>query len=34
MDLETLVLQAHREKLDDIGLVVDDEDPRVRWALG
>src|SRR6476619_2526837 len=34
MDLESLELQAHREELDDIGLVVYDEDPCLWGVLG
>ena len=34
IDLETLELQAHREQLDDVGLVVDDEDPGFGHDLG
>ena len=30
VDLEALELQAHREQLDDVGLVVDDEDSGLR----
>ena len=30
VDLEALELQAHREQLDDVGLIVDDEDPGFR----
>jgi hypothetical protein len=33
MDLESLELQAHREQFDDIGLVIDDEDPRLGGVL-
>ena len=32
VDLEALELQAHREQLDDVGLVVDDQTPRLRVA--
>ena len=34
VDLETLELQTDREQLDDVGLVVDDEDPRFGHDLG
>jgi hypothetical protein len=34
MDFEYLELQAHREELDDIGLVIDDKDPGFRGVVG
>jgi hypothetical protein len=34
MDLESLELQADGKQLDDIGLVIDDEDPRFWGVLG
>jgi hypothetical protein len=32
MDFESLELQAHREELNDVGLVINDEDPGL-WGV-
>jgi hypothetical protein len=34
VDLEALELQAHGEKLDDVGFVIHDEDPGLWGVLG